>query len=99
MFGRGINRLSCGPRRLCLWMVLTLANLSDRYSGTRLFTLLNIRDFAFKYNMKYKRILLYLLLQAVNGSKKSFITYISDIVACKSSALCYRAPFFLKRSS
>ena len=46
MFGRGINRLSCAPRRLCLWMVLTLANLSDRYSGTRLFTVLNIIDFS-----------------------------------------------------
>ena len=27
-------------------MVLTLANLSDRYSGTRLFTILNIKDFS-----------------------------------------------------
>ena len=26
-------------------MVFTLANLSDKYSGTRLFTVLNIKDF------------------------------------------------------
>ena len=46
MFGRGINKFCCAPRRLCLCMVLTLANLSDRYSGTTLFTVLNIKDFS-----------------------------------------------------
>ena len=39
-------RLCWAPRRLCLWMVFTLANLSDRYSGTRLLTVLNIKDFS-----------------------------------------------------
>ena len=45
MFGRGMKRLCWAPRRLCLWMVFTLVNLSDRYSCTRLLAVLNIRDF------------------------------------------------------
>ena len=46
VFGRVINRLCWAPRRLCLWMVFTLANLSDIYSGTWLLTVLNIKDFS-----------------------------------------------------
>ena len=45
MFGRGMKRLCWAPRRLCLWMVFTLVNLSDRYSGTRLLAVLDIKDF------------------------------------------------------
>ena len=45
MFGRGMKRLCWAPRRLCLWMVFTLVNLSDGYSGTTLLAVLNIKDF------------------------------------------------------
>ena len=45
MLGRGMNRLCWAPRRLCLWTVFTVVNLSDRYSGTRLLAVLNIKDF------------------------------------------------------
>ena len=33
MSGRRMNRLCWVPQRLCLWMVFTMVNLSDRYSG------------------------------------------------------------------
>ena len=45
MYGRGINRLCWAPRRLCMWMVLTLVNLSDKHLGTRLLAVLNIKEF------------------------------------------------------
>ena len=45
MFGHGINKLFRAPVRLCLWLVFTLLNFSNRYSGARLFIVLNIKDF------------------------------------------------------
>ena len=45
MFGHGINKLFRAPVRLCLWMVFTLLNFSNRYSGAKLFIVLNIKDF------------------------------------------------------
>ena len=40
-----MNRLCWAPRRLCLWMVFTLVNLSHKHSGTRLLAVLNIKYF------------------------------------------------------